>query len=199
MAQGLVGHRVQIQDPPIAQFLFSDTRLAWLWLILRLYTGYEWLTAGYEKIINPAWFGAKAGTGIAGFAAGALKQTSGAHPNVFGWYGWFLQNLVIPNAAVWSYLITIGETAVGLGLIFGCLTGFAAFFGGMMNANYLLAGTVSSNPLLFIFATWLVLAWKVAGYYGIDHYLLPALGVPGKPGKLFGERRMERGTNPATV
>lgn len=199
MAQGLVGHRVQIQDPPIAQFLFSDTRLAWLWLILRLYTGYEWLTAGYEKIINPAWFGAKAGTSIAGFAAGALKQTSGAHPNVFGWYAWFLQNLVIPNAAVWSYLITIGETAVGLGLIFGCLTGFAAFFGGMMNANYLLAGTVSSNPLLFIFATWLVLAWKVAGYYGIDHYLLPSLGVPGKPGNLFGKRRMERGTNPATV
>jgi len=27
---------------------------------------------------------------------------------------------------------------------------FAAFFGGLLHANYLLAGTVSTNPMLFI-------------------------------------------------
>jgi len=186
MAQGVFGHRVTIEDPPIAQTLFADTRFAWFWLIVRVYTGYQWLMAGLEKFSSSAWVGSQAGTGLGGFIKGAVGKAAGDHPSVFGWYGTFLSTLVLPHLAIWSYLITFGEIAVGLGLIVGCLTGVAAFFGGMMNANYLMAGTVSSNPLLFIFATWLVLAWKVAGYYGIDFVLLPALGVPGHPGKLFG-------------
>ena len=70
-------------------------------------------------------------------------------------------------------------------LIIGLLTGIAAFFGGFMNASYLLAGTVSTNPVLFILATWLVLAWRVAGWWGLDRWVLPLLGVPGAPGTLF--------------
>jgi thiosulfate dehydrogenase [quinone] large subunit len=31
---------------------------------------------------------------------------------------------------------------------------------------------------LFTLAVLLILAWKVAGYYGLDYYLLPALGTP---------------------
>jgi thiosulfate dehydrogenase [quinone] large subunit len=185
MASSVTGHRVQISDPPIAQLLFSDTRFAWFWLIIRVYAGYEWFMAGFDKLGGDVWTGSKAGTAIAGFAAGALGKTTGAHADVAGWYATFLQSVVIPYAAIWSWAITLGEIAVGLGLIFGVLTGIAAFFGGLMNANYLLAGTVSTNPLLFIFATWLVLAWRVAGYYGVDHWLLPALGVPGSPGKVF--------------
>jgi thiosulfate dehydrogenase [quinone] large subunit len=69
-----------------------------------------------------------------------------------------------------------------LACLFG---GIAAFFGGFMNASYLLAGTVSTNPVLFILATWLVLAWRVAGYWGLDRWVLPLLGVPGAPGILF--------------
>jgi thiosulfate dehydrogenase [quinone] large subunit len=86
--------------------------------------------------------------------------------------------VVLPNAALFSYLVAIGEVLVGLGLIVGLLTGIAAFFGGLMNATFLFAGTVSSNPLMFILATWLVLAWKVAGWYGLDRWALPLLGTP---------------------
>ena len=91
---------------------------------------------------------------------------------------------VLPNAAAWSYLVTFGEILVGLGLIFGCLTGIAAFFGGFMNAAFLFAGTVSVNPLLFVLATWLVLAWRVAGFIGLDFVVLPSLGTPWAPGRL---------------
>jgi thiosulfate dehydrogenase [quinone] large subunit len=31
---------------------------------------------------------------------------------------------------------------------------------------------------MFAFAVGLMLAWRVAGYYGVDRYLLPVLGVP---------------------
>ena len=63
--------------------------------------------------------------------------------------------------------------AVGIGLIIGLLTGFAAFFGALMNMSFLLAGSASSNPVMFTLAIGIMLAWKVAGYYGVDRYLLP--------------------------
>jgi thiosulfate dehydrogenase [quinone] large subunit len=174
-----------IEDPPLARFLFGDVRLSWVWLVIRLYVGYEWVTAGIEKLGNPVWFGSKAGVALTGFVNGALAKTTGSHPDVQTFYAWFLQHIVLPNAATWSYMVSIGETLVGIALILGLFTGIAAFFGGFMNANYLLAGTISTNPLLFIFATWLVLAWKTAGWVGLDHWVLTMVGTPGKPGKIF--------------
>ena len=182
-----------IPEPPIATFLFADTRMAWFWLLVRLYVGYQWLTAGLDKLTGHSFtfgasFGTSAGTpwvfgthngaAIKGFVAGALTQATGAHPAVQGWYGAFLQSVVLPNAAVFAYLVTFGEVLIGLGLLFGVLTGIAAFFGVFMNLNFLLSGAVSINPIIGTLALVLVLAWRVAGYYGVDRYLLPLLGTP---------------------
>lgn len=184
----------QIPEPPIARFLFADTRfMPIVWLIVRLYVGYEWLVAGLEKLtgrnfaIGPG-FGQSAGSpwvftghdGVAlqGFVKGALAQATGAHPAVQGWYASFLQGFVLPNAGWFSYVITFGELLVALGLIFGVLTGIAAFFGVFMNLNFMLAGAVSINPVIGALAIFLVMAWRIAGYYGVDRYLLPALGTP---------------------
>jgi thiosulfate dehydrogenase [quinone] large subunit len=176
--------QVQITDPPIARFLFSDVRLSWFWLVIRLYLGYEWLMAGWAKLFNPVWFGDKAGVALTGFLKGALAKTAGEHPDVQGWYAGFLQNSVMPNAVVWSRFVVIGEILVGVALILGVFTGLAAFFGGFMNVNYLMAGTVSTNPMLFVLATWLVLAWKTAGWIGLDHWILPRLGRVFSPGQV---------------
>ena len=54
--------------------------------------------------------------------------------------------------------------------------GLSAFLGTFMNFNYMLAGSASTNPVLFGLAIFLVLAWKVAGHWGLDRWLLPALG-----------------------
>ncbi len=172
-----------IPPSPLERLLFQDPRSAPLWLIVRLITGWEWLTGGWEKLFDPAWTGPDSGQAIVGFVNRALPQTQGAHPNVTGWYAWFLQYVVAPNASAWAWAITLGELAVGLGLIVGLFTGIAAFFGGLMNASYLLGGTVSTNPILFILATWLVLAWKVAGWWGLDRWVLPRLGTPWWPGR----------------
>src|SRR5258708_22994592 len=112
----------QIAEPPVARFLFADTRMAWFWLIVRLYLCYEWLTAGLEKMFGRSfsfgssfgqaaqggsWItGSHVGAAVKGFASGALAQTGGAHPSVQGWYGWFLQHVVIPNAGTFAYAIT---------------------------------------------------------------------------------------------
>jgi thiosulfate dehydrogenase [quinone] large subunit len=44
-----------VTDPPIARFLFGDLRLAWLWLPLRVWLGWDWLNHGWDKFQNPAW------------------------------------------------------------------------------------------------------------------------------------------------
>ena len=71
-----------------------------------------------------------------------------------------------------------------LGLIVGALVGIAAFFGTLMNFNFQLAGSASTNPVLFGLSVFLVLAWKVAGWWGLDRYLLPLLGTPWSAGRI---------------
>ena len=57
-----------------------------------------------------------------------------------------------------------------------------------MNMSFLLAGSASTNPVLFTLAIGLILAWKVAGYYGLDRYVLPLLGTPVAPRPLAAQR-----------
>ncbi len=114
---------------------------------------------------------------------------SGSPPIAYDWYRDFIQFLININAESWfAWLVLLGEIAVGLGLILGVLTGIAAFFGALMNMSFLLAGSSSTNPVLFTFGIGLMLAWKVAGYYGLDRYLLPMLGTPWRRGSLTGGR-----------
>ncbi|GIW25179.1 DoxX family membrane protein [Meiothermus sp.] len=179
MATKIIHADMQIPEPNIARLLFADVRLSPIWLVLRVYLGWHWLEAGWGKLTNPAgvWVGDKAGTAVGGFLERALSKTTGDHPDVTGWYAWFIQNVALPNKVLFSYLVTFGEIMVGIALILGIFTGLAAFFAGFMNAAFLLAGTVSSNPWMFIVATWLVLAWRTAGYIGLDYFVLPRLGV----------------------
>lgn len=177
---------------PIETKLFSNTKTAWFWLVVRVYVGYAWLMAGWHKVGDPAWTGENAGAAVSGFVQGALSKTTGAHPDVQGWYAWFLENVVLENAALWGQMIAWGELLVGIALILGLLTGIAAFFGLFMNLNFMLAGTVSTNPVLFTLSILLVLAWRVAGYIGLDRYVLPKLGTPWAPGTAFKQKHEER-------
>lgn len=166
-----------VEESPVSHFLFNNTKIAWFWLVVRLYVGYEWLMAGWVKVTSDAWVGSGAGGAITGFLTNALTKTAGAHPDVQGWYAVFLQNVVLAHPIFWSHLVAWGELAVGVALIVGAFTGIAAFFGLFMNLNYLMAGTVSTNPILFTLSIGLILAWKVAGYVGLDKFILARLGV----------------------
>lgn len=176
---------VVFEEPKFAKFLFADSRMAWLWLIIRVYVGWEWLLAGWGKLQNPVWVGEKAGVAVQGFLNGALAKTSGAHPDVQGWYAVFVKNVALPNAEIFSYLVSYGEVLVGVALILGIFTGIAAFFGSFMNLNFLFSGAVSLNPILLMLQLFLILAWRIAGYFGVDRWLLPKLGTPWQKGNFF--------------
>ncbi len=186
----------QISEAPIGRFLFDDTRMAWFWLLIRLSVGVGWLAAGVSKLTGFAfglrpngpswWFMANNGEALKTFANMAIAH-GGAKPvpdfpdwfvGAPGWYASFLQSIVIPHAALFSYVVPFGEMLVGLGLIFGCFTGIAAFFGLLLNINFMLSGVMDPNLVTGMETLFLIMAWRIAGYYGIDRWLLPLLGTP---------------------
>lgn len=152
--------------------LFKSRRLIWFWTLVRIYLGWIWLEAGWQKVMNPAWVGADAGVPLAGFIKGALAKTAGAHPDVSGWYAWFLSNVVSNNMTLWSNLVAFGELLVGVGLILGILTAWSAFFGSLMNFSYLLAGTISTNPVMLVFGLGILAARRLATVFALDRYLM---------------------------
>jgi thiosulfate dehydrogenase (quinone) large subunit len=176
---------VEVEGPGFTRFLFSNTRAGLLWLPIRIFVGFAWLEAGLHKLfpagkaVGAGWL--DGGGSLLGYwtNAVAVPEPPGRAAITFEWYRDFLNLMIANDAQTWfAYIIVFGEIAVGLGLIFGALTGFAAFFGAFMNMSFLLAGSASTNPVMFTLAIGLMLAWRVAGYYGLDRWLLPRLGVP---------------------
>jgi thiosulfate dehydrogenase [quinone] large subunit len=171
-----VTHR-EIQDPPLARFLFSDTRMAWVWLAVRLYLGYQWIEAGSHKL-TPAWL--NGGEALKGFWMSAVKIPDSGRPVIaFDWYRNFIQYMLDTGSYSWfAKIVVAGELLVGVGLILGAFVGIAAFCGALLNWNFIMAGAASTNAVLFTLAILLMLAWKTAGYIGLDYYLLNWLGTP---------------------
>ncbi|CAN5701193.1 hypothetical protein BH23CHL7_BH23CHL7_18140 [soil metagenome] len=179
---------VEIEGPGIARFLFNNSAAGLFWLPIRVFLGVAWLQSGLGKLGNPAWI--DGGAALRGYWENAVAIPEQGRPAItYEWYRDFLNVMLSINAESWfAWLVLFGEIAVGVGLILGLLTGIAAFFGALMNVSFLLAGSASTNPVLFTMAIGLMLAWKVAGYYGLDRWLLPRLGTPWRPGALFARR-----------
>lgn len=136
-----------------------------VWTVLRIYLGYQWITAGFEKITG--------GFDAGGFLKGALANATGEHPAVQAWYADFLQQFAIPNVDIFNVLIPWGELLVGIGLIVGLATIPALLAGAFMNLNFMLAGTTSTNPILYTIAMILLFAGTGAYYFGLDRFAVP--------------------------
>lgn len=186
-----------IEDPPLIKLLFSDTRLAWIWVPIRVLLGLSWIDAASHKVGVPAWV--ETGEALKGFWTNAIQiPETGRAPIAYDWYRSFIQGMLDSGSYVWfAKLIAFGELLIGVALILGAFVGIAAFFGAFMNWNFIMAGAASTNGLLGIAAIILVLAWKVAGYYGADYFLLPWLGTPWRAREP--ERTVERGRASSTA
>lgn len=180
---------VAVSDPPIARELNSTTRFAPMWLAIRLIVGADWVLAGWHKFQDPGWM--ETGKSLQGYWTRAVAiPAQGSAPISFEWWRAFLTFLNDSGSYTWfAKLITFGELAVGLGLIFGAFVGLAAGGGILMNMSFLLAGSTSSNPVLLFLEIGIILAWKVAGWIGLDRWLLPALGTTWSPGYVFNREK----------
>jgi thiosulfate dehydrogenase (quinone) large subunit len=159
----------------IPQWLFRSRTASWLWLVVRVYLGYQWLNAGYQKIWGSEksffWFGS--GAGVKGFAgAGVAGSTAGSGGASYGWWAAFLHNFVIPNASWIARFIAVSEILIGVALILGLFTGAAALAGVLLNVIYMFTGSAGVNPAFAVMSVFLILAWRNAGSIGVDRYVL---------------------------
>jgi thiosulfate dehydrogenase [quinone] large subunit len=184
MAKTTIG-RTEIQDPPLATLLFSNVKTAWVWLIVRVWLGWQWIEAALHKVNDPDWV--VTGAAVKAFWERAVQiPARGRPPIAFDWYRDFINYLLATESYTWfAKLVAWGELLVGIALVLGVFTGISAFVGAFMNWNFMMAGTASTNPVMFVLAILLVLAWKIAGYIGLDYFLLPLLGTPWRPGRVF--------------
>ncbi len=180
MAAKLVTARgeVTMPDPPLAHKLFNTTKFAWLWAIVRIYLGYLWITSGWGKVTGQGWV--DGGTSLKAFWERQIViPEQGRPPITYDWYREFIRFMLDNEWYSWfAPFIAYGELLVGIALVVGAFVGIAAFFGALMNWNFIMAGVASTNPVLLILAVFLMLAWKVAGWYGADRFLLPLVGTP---------------------
>ncbi|MFE0556477.1 DoxX family protein [Paenibacillus lautus] len=140
----------------------------WLLTIIRVYIGYEWLTAGWGKLTG-------GGFDAGGFLQGAIANATGDHPAVQGWWAAFLEHAALPGVKLFNFIIPLGEFLVGLGLILGTFTTFAALMGLVMNAAFLFSGTVSTNAQMLLLEVLIIVAAANAGKIGLDRWVLPYL------------------------
>jgi thiosulfate dehydrogenase [quinone] large subunit len=176
----------QVDDPAGWKLLLGNTFFAIAWMPVRFFVGQEWLTAGEHKVRDDAWM--DGGSALKGYFERAVAVPEGGRPAItYGWFRDFLQYLLDHESYAWfAKVVAVGEVLVGLGLIAGALVGIAAFFGTLMNFNFQLAGSASTNPVLFGLGVFLVLGWKVAGFWGLDRYLLRLVGTPWSRGLALG-------------
>jgi thiosulfate dehydrogenase [quinone] large subunit len=181
-----------------ARFLSRGLDAAPLFLGVRLFLGYEWLSAGWGKLQNPAW--SQTGEALKGFWQKAVTVPASGSPQITypayrallqymldnGWYTWF------------SKLIIAGELLIGLGILLGGLTAIAAVFGLLMNFSFMYAGSTSSNPTLILLEALIIYGWRTAGWWGLDRVLLPFLGTPWGRGERGRQAPGGRPVAPAT-
>jgi thiosulfate dehydrogenase (quinone) large subunit len=189
-AGGLARHR---GPPPeaaagnlrVADWLYRSKAASVLWLVARLWLGYGWLNAGYQKLwgSEKAAFWNGGGAGVKGFAtAGVTGSKAGTGGASYGWFAGFLHGFVIPNASWIAKVVTISELAIGALLILGLFTGAAAAAGLVLNIVYMFSGSAGVNPAYAIVGVFLILAWRNAGYIGLDRFALPMLRKQLDPG-----------------
>jgi len=152
--------------------IFKNKYFVPVWTVLRVWLGFQWIVPAMEKLQDPTWVGSQAGTAITGFLKGGLAKSTGDHPSVQWWYAKFIENVALPNAKIFTYIVPCGELLVGISLILGAFTIAGLLGGALMNLNYLLAGTTSTNPILYTVAIILIVAGASAYKIGLDNLII---------------------------
>ena len=96
----------------------------WPIVLLRVYTGVFFAWHGIGKISRGNFQ-----EGMQDFLHAQLDRS-------FSFYRPLLESVVLPNSAFFAELVAWGELLIGVALIVGLATRYAAFFGAFMVANF---------------------------------------------------------------
>ncbi|XEC96056.1 DoxX family membrane protein [Paenibacillus tarimensis] len=167
------------------KFLKVNSYAAVILTLIRVYVGWIWLMQGWNKIAGESAFDAS--EFIKGWIANPVLDFA-TNQAQYPTYIWFLESIVLPNVGLFNFLVTYGEFLVGVGLILGCFTRAALFFGLVMNFSYLFSGAVSTNPWLILLGFILLTTGAGAVKFGIDRWVMPRLNLSSRFGLLAGKK-----------
>jgi len=131
----------------------------WPIAVLRIYTGVFFAWHGFSKLRRDD------------FAAGVEGFLSAQSGTTFSFYQSFVESVVLPNKAIFASLVAWGEFGVGIAMILGLATRYAAAAGALLVLNFWFAkgqgffdGTNHDAVWLVIFIVLgLIPAGRVAG------------------------------------
>ena len=152
-----------VQQSAFTNFFTTNTASAPFWLVVRVYLGYEWLMAGWEKVTNPAWFGGDAGAAMQGFVQGALAKRQVSIPMSRCGMPHFSKAPCSP-LVTWSNAIAVGELLVGLGpslTLYWCRCILRLLYESQLPPG----GHCKQNPIMLVLALGIILARRVAGHW----------------------------------
>jgi thiosulfate dehydrogenase [quinone] large subunit len=132
--------------------------------LLRVAVGGVWLFLAYPQITNNSTYLSQ------GFGSQVRDMVAGGP---WGLYRQFLENVVLTHQPIFAYLTLMANAAVGIALVLGLLTPYAALVGMFLNANYAIASgwmnrdNYALNGLMFV-AQIVIIALAAGKAGGID-------------------------------
>jgi thiosulfate dehydrogenase [quinone] large subunit len=108
-------------------FQHVDRLRRWPVLLLRVYAGVFFAYHGFRKIAGGAFT-----DNMGHFLEGRAEDS-------VAWYRVIVETVVLPMQGLFGFLVAYGELALGMALIIGLATRYAAFAGAFLVLNYWLA------------------------------------------------------------
>ena len=144
---------------------FRDVQRS-LFVILRVYLGVILFITNLGKLTRDNPFAEE----MLRFLRGVATRRASAP------YLHFVQNVVIPHATLFSYLIMTGEAFAAISLLTGTLTRVGAMVAGFLFLNYMLAKgrmfwSPDSEDAAVFFIALVVFLGRAGRVWGIDSYL----------------------------
>ncbi|MDR2661268.1 MAG: DoxX family membrane protein [Lactobacillaceae bacterium] len=156
-------------------FLRHNLVASILLTIARVYLGFNWMMDGYGKLTSKPAFSA-AGL-INGAIKGGVQNVAPAKGQMYPLWTAFLKTMTNggKNTQLFDFLVKWGELLVGIALILGAFTLFAAFAAILMNYSFMLSGVVSINPIYILLEFFILIGGFNSAKIGLDRFITPWL------------------------
>lgn len=156
--------RTPDQITKAAAIAFVRIFLGVMWLF-ELTVGQNWKLGGFASDVHLGWIGANRSDVVREDVAEAIAD------GTWGWFAWFYETVVVPNAEVVSWLVIIAHATFAVAFIIGVFVRPAAVGALLLDLSIFMLGN-SRIPPFFTVMHLFVLATGAGRYYGLDGWLI---------------------------
>jgi uncharacterized membrane protein YphA (DoxX/SURF4 family) len=147
-----------------AAIAFTRIFLGVMWL-LEVTVGHNWKVGGLSSGPNPRWMGPGAGDAVREESARAISD------GTYSWAAWVFDNIIVPNAEVFSYLVIVLQVLLGLAFVVGFAVRPLAVAALGMDLSIFMLGN-SRIPPFFMVMHLFVLVTGAGYFFGLDGWIM---------------------------